>query len=60
MTTMTDTNTADTTAALFAAIDSGNEDCVKQDPVEAAKWRDRAEKARAAEYRIDEMQGNRR
>ena len=35
-------------------------DCVKQDPVEAAKWRDRAEKARAAEYRIDEMQGNRR
>ena len=28
MTTMTDTNTADTTAALFAAIDSGNEDRV--------------------------------
>lgn len=28
MSTMTDTNTADTTAALFAAIDSGNEDRV--------------------------------
>ena len=28
MTTMTDTNTADTTTALFAAIDSGNEDRV--------------------------------
>ena len=28
MTTMTDTNTADTTAALFSAIDSGNEDRV--------------------------------